>query len=79
MVATEGRAKFFASSPGQAISYQIGKTQLISLIADAVRVRGADLDLMTLHDEVWLNGNVPIALLRYEYLGKSDEIEALQH
>jgi Bacterial protein of unknown function (DUF885) len=76
--ATAGEeAAFFAETPGQALSYQIGKTQLIGLIADAVRVRGADLDLTALHDAVWLNGNVPIALLRWELLGLTDELPAL--
>jgi hypothetical protein len=70
-------AAFFAESPGQALSYQVGKTQLIALIADAIRVRGADLDLKSLHDEVWINGNVPIALLRWELLGLTDELPAI--
>jgi hypothetical protein len=70
-------AAFFAESPGQALTYQVGKTQLIALIADAVRVRGAGLDLQALHDAVWVNGNVPIALLRWELLGLTDELAAL--
>jgi len=70
-------AAFFAETPGQALTYQIGKTQLIGLIADAVRVRGAGLDLQGLHDQVWVNGNVPIALLRWELLGLTDELPAL--
>ena len=70
-------AAFFAETPGQALTYQIGKTQLIGLIADAVRVRGADPDLRWLHDQVWVNGNVPIALLRWELLGLTDEVAAL--
>jgi uncharacterized protein (DUF885 family) len=70
-------AAFFAETPGQALMYQVGKTQLIGLIADAVRVRGAGLSLQSLHDEVWVNGNVPIALLRWELLGLTDELAAL--
>jgi len=70
-------AAFFAESPGQALTYQVGKTQLIALVADAVRVRGAGLDLQALHDAVWVNGNVPIALLRWELLGLTDELAAL--
>ncbi len=70
-------AAFFAETPGQALTYQIGKTQLIGLIADAVRVRGAGLDLQSLHDQVWVNSNVPIALLRWELLGLTDELAAL--
>jgi hypothetical protein len=70
-------AAFFAETPGQALTYQVGKTQLIALLADAVRVRGADLDLLSLHDYIWRNGNVPIALLRWELLGLTDELPAL--
>jgi hypothetical protein len=70
-------AAFFAATPGQALTYQTGKTQLIGLIADAVRLRGADLDLQSLHGAVWVNGNVPIALLRWELLGLTDELAAL--
>ena len=73
-------AAFFAETPGQALSYQVGKTQLIALIADAVRLRGGnrpDLDLQQLHDAIWVNGNVPVALLRWEILGLTDELAAL--
>jgi len=70
-------AAFFAETPGQALSYQIGKAQLIALIADAVRLRGGGLDLQGLHDAIWVNGNVPIALLRWELLGLTDELAAL--
>jgi hypothetical protein len=70
-------AAFFAETPGQALTYQIGKTQLTALIADAARTRGARLDLRDLHDAVWANGNVPIALLRWELLGLADELAAI--
>jgi len=70
-------AAFFAETPGQALTYQIGKTQLIALLADAVRLRGADLDLQALHDAIWVNGNVPVALLRWELLGLTDELAAI--
>jgi hypothetical protein len=29
------------------------------------------------HDYVWKNGNVPMALLRWELLGLTDEVELL--
>ena len=69
-------AAFFAETPGQALTYQIGKTQLIALIADAAQLR-PDLDLQRLHDAIWVNGNVPVALLRWELLGLTDELPAL--
>jgi uncharacterized protein (DUF885 family) len=70
-------AAFFAEAPGQALTYQIGKTQLIALLADAARTRGAGLDLRELHDAIWVNGNVPVALLRWELLGLTDELAAV--
>jgi hypothetical protein len=70
-------AAFFAETPGQGLTYQVGKTQLIALLADAVRLRGADLDLQAVHDYLWANGNVPIALLRWELLGLTDELAAI--
>ena len=70
-------AVFFASSPGQAITYQIGKLQIVKFLADA-RVHQKDqFKLRAFHDYLWLNGNVPIALLRWEYLGLADEIGLL--
>ncbi|HWZ83112.1 MAG TPA: DUF885 family protein [Terriglobales bacterium] len=70
-------AAFFASYPGQAISYQIGKTQIMRFLADARRQQGDKFDLQAFHDSLWLNGNVPIALQRWEYLGLKDDLEAL--
>lgn len=70
-------AMFFASAPGQAISYQIGKSQIIRFVADARRVQGEKFDLQSFHDFLWLNGNVPIALQRWEYLGMKDDVDAV--
>jgi hypothetical protein len=70
-------AVFFASSPGQAISYQIGKLQIVKFLADAQLNQKKQFNLRSFHDYLWKNGNVPIALLRWEYLGLSDEIELL--
>ena len=67
-------AVFFAQTPGQAMSYQIGKTQILALLADAGVAR-PELSLRELHDYLWLNGNVPIALLRWELLGRTDEVD----
>ncbi len=70
-------AAAFAEGPGQAISYQIGKTQILALIADAVRLGGRDTALQPVHDYLWRNGNVPIALCRWELLGLTDELERI--
>ena len=70
-------AKFFASDPGQAISYQIGKSQILRFLAEARRIQADKFDLQSFHDFVWLNGNVPLALQRWEYLGLRDDVDAL--
>jgi uncharacterized protein (DUF885 family) len=71
----QAEASFFATGPGQAISYQIGKTQIMSFLAEARRQQGDKFNLRAFHDYVWLNGNVPLALQRWEYLGLKDEID----
>jgi Bacterial protein of unknown function (DUF885) len=70
-------AVFFASAPGQAITYQIGKLQIVKFLADARLNQKDEFNLRVFHDYLWKNGNVPIALLRWEYLGLGDEIELL--
>ena len=67
-------AVFFAFNPGQAISYQIGKLQILRFLADAKLDRGADFSLRDFHDFLMRNGNVPISLQRWEYLGRDDAV-----
>jgi uncharacterized protein (DUF885 family) len=71
-------AAFFASSPGQAISYQIGKLQIMRVIADARRAQGEKFNLRSIHDFIWKNGNVPLALQRWELLGLRDELDVIE-
>lgn len=70
-------AATFATTPGQAITYQIGKLQLLTFLADARLHQGERFRLRDFHDSVWLNGNVPIALQRWEMLGLTDEIDRI--
>ncbi len=70
-------AAFFATGPGQAITYQIGKLQIERFLADARLAQGASFSLRAFHDFVWKNGNVPIALQRWEYLGLKDDLPQL--
>lgn len=71
-------AASFAAGPGQAITYQIGKLQLTSLLADARRAQGPQFSLRAFHDFAWKNGNVPFALLRWELLGDARDVERLR-
>jgi hypothetical protein len=67
-------AVFFAFNPGQAISYQIGKLQILQFLSDAKLDQGDDFSLRHFHDYLMKNGNVPVALQRWEYLGRDDQI-----
>ncbi len=69
-------AAFFASAPGQAITYQIGKLQILRNLATAKQRQGASFDLAAFHDFLWKNGNVPLALQRWELLGLADDLAA---
>jgi hypothetical protein len=70
-------AASFASTPGQAITYEIGKLQILAFLTDARLRQGDAFSLREFHDYVWKNGNVPIALQRWELLGLDDEIRQL--
>ncbi|MGA8234385.1 MAG: DUF885 family protein, partial [Candidatus Acidiferrales bacterium] len=68
-----GEAAEFAAGPGQAITYQIGKTQILRFAADAKLKQGDAFQLRAFHDYLWKNGNVPLVLQRWEYLGLDDD------
>ena len=70
-------AAFFAATPGQAMTYQVGKTQILRLLADAKAAAGADFDLQAFHDRLWREGNVPLALQRWELLDDRGELDVL--
>lgn len=58
--------------PGQKIAYQIGKLQIMLMLQDARFKQGDKFKVENFHNYLWMNGNVPIALLRWEYLGLDD-------
>src|SRR5438477_1192995 len=64
----------FSTGPGQAITYQIGKLQIMKFLAEARMQQGDKFNLRTFHDFVWKNGNVPISLQRWEYLGDASDM-----
>ena len=67
-------ATAFSTGPGQAITYQIGKLQIIKFLADARMQLGDKFNLRAFHDFVWKNGNVPIALQRWEFLDDASDV-----
>jgi len=64
----------FATGPGQAITYQIGKLQIIKFLADERMQQGEKFNLRSFHDFLWKNGNVPIALQEWELLGDASSL-----
>jgi len=70
-------AALFATTPGQAITYQIGKLQIMNLLAAARKQQGDRFSLQEFHDFVWLNGNVPLSLQCWELLGDARDVPAL--
>src|SRR2546423_5940826 len=68
----------FSTGPGQAIDYQIGKLQIVKFLAEA-RMKQADrFSLRAFHDFVWKNGNVPISLQRWEFLGDASDVPKIE-
>ena len=64
----------FSTGPGQAITYQIGKLQILKFLSDARMQEGERFNLRSFHDFVWKNGNVPIALQEWEFLGDASSV-----
>ena len=58
----------FSTNPGGAMTYQIGKIQILKFLAEARMQQGDKFNLRAFHDFLWKNGNVPIALQEWEYL-----------
>ena len=67
----------YLATPGLAMSYHVGKQQLLRLVTDAVVSQGSDFSLRALHDRVWQNGNVPFSLQRWEILGDRSDLDAI--
>jgi uncharacterized protein (DUF885 family) len=70
-------ATAFATGPGQAIDYQIGKLQIVKFLAEVRMKQGDKFSLRAFHDFVWKNGNVPISLQRWEFLGDASDVPKL--
>ena len=67
----------YLATPGLAMSYHVGKQQLLRLVTDAVVAQGDDFSLRALHDRVWANGNVPFSLQRWEILGDRGDLDRI--
>lgn len=71
-------AAFFAGHPGQGLSYLTGKLQIHGLLADAAQRQGEAFRLESFLGRLWREGNVPLALQRWELLGDRSELDAAE-
>lgn len=67
----------YVATPGLAMSYHVGKQQVLRLLTDAAIAGGDAFSLRDFHDFVWRNGNVPFSLQRWELLGDRSDVDAL--
>ncbi|MGC2194893.1 MAG: DUF885 domain-containing protein [Terriglobales bacterium] len=73
----ESEAASFATAPGLAIAYEVGKLQIERMLAERRLQEGDKFNLRGFHDYVWSNGNVPLSLQRRELLGLDDDIKKI--
>jgi len=63
--------------PGWHMGMVLGKFQLLSLLADRSKQLGENFSMREFMDEFFAAGMIPIALIRWEMTGLTDEIEKL--
>lgn len=72
-----GETVSYTANPGHAMTYLVGKQEIVAMQAEAIRRDGDGFSLRAFHDFVWNNGNVPFSLQRLELLGDRGDLEAL--
>ncbi|QAV70780.1 DUF885 family protein [Salinibacterium sp. UTAS2018] len=70
-------SSMYIATPGLAMSYHVGKMLLIRLMTDAINQQKDAFSTRDFHDYVWLNGNVPFSLQRWELLGDRSDVDIL--
>ena len=55
----------------------VGKIQFMKLIRDRAQQQGDDFELQVFMDEFFESGLLPIALIRWEMTGYTDEVSRL--
>jgi uncharacterized protein (DUF885 family) len=70
-------SSMYVATPGLAMSYHVGKMLLIRMMTDAINQQKDQFSTREFHDYVWLNGNVPFSLLRWELLGDRSDVDVI--
>jgi hypothetical protein len=60
--------------PGYGLSYTTGMVQMQRLLAERKRQLGDDFNLKDFHDQLMAAGRLPLSLIRWEMMGKDDQI-----
>jgi len=72
-----GETAMYVATPGLAMSYHVGKVLLMRMMTDAINQQKQRFSIREFHDFVWLNGNVPFSLQRWELLGDRSDIDII--
>jgi hypothetical protein len=67
----------YLQQPGYGTSYVVGKIHLEKLITDRAEQLGEKFDLKAFFDEFHTYGMIPLSLVRWEMIGRDDEIKKL--
>lgn len=62
--------------PGYGLGYTIGNIQIQQLLGEARIALGEHFNLKAFHDQFMNSGRIPVSLIRYEMLDKTDQVEA---
>ena len=65
-------------APGYELAYVTGFTQFYKLLADRAQQLGEDFNMREFMDEFFAAGQIPMALIRWEMTGLTDEMEKLR-
>jgi hypothetical protein len=67
---------YLRPAPGHGLEYTIGNIQMFQLLGDRKRQLDKKFVLQDFHDEFISKGRIPMALIRYEMTGYSNDVES---
>jgi hypothetical protein len=63
--------------PAQVLTYQVGKNEIYTLMADEMMRLGDKFDIKAFHDALLATGQIPVSLARWEMTGHDEDVRAL--
>lgn len=74
---SRAEVELYVRWPYQATSYIVGKKQIEQMLGERIFENGFQIDWREFHDRLLSYGQIQPALIRWEMLGKDDQIKAL--